>query len=167
MAYFSGSQSYALLILTSWALLVFLYDAFTRKIPNYLSLGAICIGVLVLIVTGKTITAVDAWSAVMAVLVSLLLTMPGYLTKKLGGGDVKLLLAVGILCGLDVMFFSFALASVGVVVVYVLIPKAINFFNLGYVRIYAANEELIPFGSAIMVGMVSTIGYQFWTMNAI
>ena len=113
----------AVFSLLLWSAAIFYHDIRTHIIPNSLSLGAICIALFVLVITGQTLTQQPLMSAMLGFFVALALTLPGYVFKLLGGGDVKLLCAVGLLCGLGMMLLSFALASIGTVVIFFIWTK--------------------------------------------
>jgi prepilin peptidase CpaA len=69
------------------------WDIQTRRIPNYLTLGSAALGFLYALYSGGwqalLFTAAAGW------LVGFALFMPFFLLRGLGGGDVKLLAALG------------------------------------------------------------------------
>lgn len=151
-------------ILATWALIIICYDICTRTIPNFLSIGAWLIAIPVLVLTGLSVTHQPASSALLGFGLALVLTLPGYLFKVLGGGDVKLLCAIGLLCGMNMMLTTFALASVSVVVVWMLwnkvqwlsqiLPFNINISATSVTQTKAPKQKNIPFGAALGAGLI-------------
>lgn len=138
----------AALSLLLWLAAIIYQDVSTRKIPNYLSLGGIFVAVVVILLTGATVAQQPYMSAVLGFVVALLLTLPGYSFKLLGGGDVKLLCAIGLLCGFNMMILSFVIASLGVVMIYVLGRRVLIFNKYIPVQV-RPKEKFIPFGAAL------------------
>lgn len=135
-------------ILILWALFVAYADISAKKIPNLLSLGGGIIGVCWLIVTGHTLAGQSWQSAALGLILALLLTMPGYITRTLGAGDVKLLSAIGLLCGLQIVaeVFIVAAAAAGLAALVYL-----------YWRRYTYRPQArkpIPFGAALAAGLI-------------
>lgn len=153
-------QESSILVLASWALIVICYDICTRKIPNFLSLGALFIASLVLVITGLSVTLQPVSSALIGFVLALVLTIPGYLFKVLGAGDVKLLAAIGLLCGVNMMLTTFAVAAISVVVFWLLWTKARWLSQILPLNINVAattrtpKEKNIPFGAALGAGLI-------------
>lgn len=76
-----------------------------------LSLGAWVIATLILVVQHVSLLGAPASSALLAAGLALLLTLPGYLTRRLGAGDVKYLVAIGLLTSLDTTLWCFLVAA--------------------------------------------------------
>lgn len=147
-----------------WSLLIVFYDISSRTIPNYLSLGSIVTAILVLSVTGQTVTHEPVSSAFIGLIIALLITVPAYAIKLLGGGDVKLLCGIGLLCGVNVMITSFVIASLSLFVILIILSRIylLNFIlplNIKALRLRAPKERYIPFGAAIAVGLVLALVY--------
>ena len=73
-----------------------LVDLRTRRVPNPLTLGIAVLG-LALAASGHGATSL--WAALGGCAVGLLAMLPGYLIGATGGGDVKLVAALGTLLG--------------------------------------------------------------------
>lgn len=75
-------------------LLIGLSDARDRRIPNALLLGLLSLALLSLLLFGRSVSGIEMeWPGVgLSVLAVLLLSVPGYLGRQLGAGDIKLLL---------------------------------------------------------------------------
>jgi len=85
-------------------------DLRTRRVPNGLTGAAAAIGVaMALTRTGR----VGIVGAVLGAVVGLTLMLPGYLWGATGGGDVKLLAAVGTFLGPDRVLIAFFGMAIG------------------------------------------------------
>jgi len=72
------------------------FDIGTRRIPNFITVG----GLAVALVLRLSIGGVDALvGGLLGALLAFLLTFPLFMLKGMGGGDVKLLTAVGAFLG--------------------------------------------------------------------
>jgi prepilin peptidase CpaA len=146
-------------------------DISTRRIPNWLTIPGICIGVCT---NGYLNGAEGVKSSLLGVCAGFLLLFFAYLLGGMGAGDVKLLSAVGSFLGPRLVFYSFvwmALAG-GLIAFLVLIYKKAfsqTFRNLklllsGWilrtqengVDVSLRNPSLIklPYGVAIAIGTV-------------
>lgn len=96
------------LILLAVLTLAARYDLKRRRIPNILSLGSAGAALLYLGINGHTWLGQPAWHGLLAALLALLLTVPGWVTGRLGGGDVKLLTALALCSDSRVLLLSLA-----------------------------------------------------------
>ena len=101
-------------------------------------------------------------SAVMAMVLAVLLTLPGYLLKMLGAGDVKMLAVMGLLTGTQFMLLSFVFAGLaaGLALIYCLLAQR----SFPYLNVYLARVDCqlpvptlfqsksLPFGSLMALG---------------
>lgn len=90
------------------------HDLRTRRIPNPLLISGCAAGILLN-------TAINGWHgaaySIAGLAVGLLLMLPGYLLRFTGGGDVKLLAAVGSLLGPQAIAYAFVFAVIAGAVV--------------------------------------------------
>ncbi len=152
------------MIIVAWAMLIIFYDIRSRTIPNYLSIGALLLALLVLSVTGQTVTHEPMYSAIFGLIIALLITIPAYAFKLLGGGDVKLLCGISLLCGVNVMITSFVIASLSLFVILIILSRLylLNIIlplDIKPLVQRAPKEKYIPFGAVIAVGLVLTQVY--------
>lgn len=124
-----------------------LYDWRTRKIPNFLTLGGVALG---LALHGATGGIRGAGFALLGAALCAALPLVQFARGEMGGGDVKLFAAVGALAGASVGFdaeaFTFAVA----------------FFVLWPYRLYRAgwrmaNVAPVILGPAIFVGLLLSL----------
>ncbi|EPJ93727.1 prepilin peptidase [Pseudomonas psychrophila] len=79
-----------------WFAACSIQDLLQRHISNVLTFGAAALALLYLLWTGQTWLGASAAEGGWALLVALVLTLPGYALNKLGAGDVKLLMALAL-----------------------------------------------------------------------
>ncbi|HEY8355059.1 MAG TPA: prepilin peptidase [Methylophilaceae bacterium] len=140
-------------LVVAWSLTVCLTDLKTKRIPNALTFGAMLFGIGVLLVTGQTALGADWQSALLAAGIGLMLTAPAWFAGWLGGGDVKLLLAIGLLSGWHLTLFSFIVAGLlsGVAVVLSLLLSR-------YFALAMPQKRWLPFGAALSAGLLLAMG---------
>lgn len=84
------------LVLFVWLALCAWQDAAHRRISNWLTLGGCALALVWLSIAGTTWLGARPVEAAFAAFLALLLTLPGYWLKRLGAGDVKLLLFIAL-----------------------------------------------------------------------
>lgn len=141
------------LLVVAWSLGICASDMLTRRIPNVFSLGAVAAAAAFLLATGHSVLGADWQSVLVGVVLGLLLTLPAYLAGWLGAGDVKLLLAIGLIGGGTITSISFAIGS--------LLAGAVS---VGYLMLLqyggpaAPAKKWLPFGSALSLGLLVAMG---------
>ena len=138
-------------LLIFWALVIMIQDFRIRRIPNILSLGGCAMGAGWLMATGHAMTGAGAIQVALGFSLALLLTLPGYLMRNLGAGDVKLLCAIGLLCGLQIVAETFMLAA--------LLAGLIALFYLYRSRFFGwySGSKPIPFGAALAAALIVSL----------
>lgn len=102
----------AYFLLLGWLAACALQDARQRRISNLLTLGALAAALLHLLCFGSSITGASPQAATLALGVACLLSLPGYLARQMGAGDVKMLLALGAASDVSYLLFSVIGAAV-------------------------------------------------------
>ena len=112
------SDTLPLIVVAAAAITAAVIDVRIRRVPNVLNGGIALIG-LGLAATG--LGRVGIWLALAGCLVGLSLMLPGYLIGAMGGGDVKLLAAVGTLLGPGATLRAFVASAVagGLIAIFV------------------------------------------------
>jgi len=94
------------LAITALVISAVFFDLRTRRIPNVLVVAGACLGVFLgacqLGVAGIT-------SSLLGLLAGFALFLPGYLLRMTGGGDLKLMAALGTLLGPHLTLYAFVL----------------------------------------------------------
>ena len=106
----AGAEAASALVI-AWALAIAWTDWRQRRIPNLLSLGAWGVAIAVLVLTGRSALGAEPSSALLAATGALLVTLPGYLTRRLGAGDVKFLVATGLLSSWPLTLICFTVGT--------------------------------------------------------
>jgi prepilin peptidase CpaA len=174
-------------VLISTVIVAGAFDLRYRRIPNWLNLGAVCMGLALNVVLfalhGLLLGLLGAGCA-------LLVYVPLYLVRGMGAGDVKLMAAVGAIVGpwnwLGI-FLATALLGGVVSLIYVLFRRRLRqtlsnlllvVSELARVRVPAAREERLdmrhpealrlPHGALIALGVVAflAVGSKFLTAVA-
>lgn len=165
MPVFGVSSPTAALVL-AWALVIAWSDWRHRRIPNLLSLGAWLVGLCVLALSGRSLLGAEPASALLAAVGALLVTLPGYLTKRLGAGDVKFLVAIGLLSSWPLTLICFTVgtllgAAVGLLSkqrhsLYLALPRALQRPDSRLAH-WAARQppaRHIPLGTCLSAGLI-------------
>ena len=99
-------------------------DLHTHRVPNWLTAATATLG---LTLAGFHSTGLGLAAAAAGFVVGALLMLPGHLFGGTGGGDVKLLAALGTLLGPDRIFYAFWYAAIagGVLAVAVAIRRGL------------------------------------------
>src|SRR5262245_2132815 len=84
-------------------------DLRTRRVPNWLTLGTAVCGIAL---TASQSGAAGATAAATGLVVGMLVMLPGHILGGTGGGDVKLLAAMGTLLGPHRVLFAFAYSAI-------------------------------------------------------
>ncbi len=102
------SRLFAVLL---WAATAALWDYRFRRLPNYLTLGGSGLAVGHLIVYGSSVLGASPHSAFTAGIGALIVLLPIYRLGWLGGGDVKLMSAIGFVGGFNALLTTFVISS--------------------------------------------------------
>lgn len=137
------------------------HDYLSGKIPNHLALVGFLVATAWLLLTGKSMLGEDAASSLYAFGVALAMTLPGYALRSLGGGDVKVFLALSLMVGLSGIFYMFTIAFICFVTVVLLLKRFPVLLNRVPERVAAlygpdgpAGKPLAPFIALAFVLMI-------------
>ena len=154
------SPQWLAIVLTVLLLAAAVEDAVRLRIANIVVLLVLAGAVLAAILTGPQLSL---WQNGAVFIVLLLLGTPMFAAGKLGGGDVKLLAALGLwfdLKGALWMMVAVALAG-GVLALLVLAVRSFNWSNDARKRIVLLRPGGgIPYGVAIAAGGLIAMGFQ-------
>ncbi|WP_130930878.1 A24 family peptidase [Pseudomonas sp. Sample_24] len=153
-------QSIVLLI---WLALCAAQDARQRHIANSLTLGAGAFALAYLLWSGSTWLGAPAEQGGWAALLALAFTLPGYAMRKLGGGDVKLMIALGLATDGRHVLGVFIGAGLASVVWLLLAPRVWLHFGQGlrdrllYLKPGVSKKQ--PFAPFLLVGLMLTFAW--------
>ncbi|MBH1986107.1 MAG: prepilin peptidase [Burkholderiales bacterium] len=159
-------------LIAMWSLAIAVMDLRHRRIPNALSLGSWLVGVVHLLVWQHSPLGESASSAWLAAGFALLVTLPGYVTRQLGAGDVKFLVGIGLLTSWPLTLICFAagalLGAATAVVsrnrfnMVVCLPAALR--QPGSRLMNWATQDTpkrhVPFGTCLAIGLFIGLGWQ-------
>ncbi|WP_019408762.1 prepilin peptidase [Pseudomonas psychrophila] len=111
------------LVVFMWLIACAVQDLIQRQIANSLTFGAAALALLYMLITGHTWLGASAGEGGWALLIALVLTLPGYALNKLGAGDVKLLIALALATDRQMLLGTFIGAGLGAGLWYWLAPK--------------------------------------------
>jgi len=83
-----------------------LWDAFTGKIPNWLTLGSMFLGLIVSLFLGDILTCMAG------LFIGIIIYLPFFALGYMGGGDVKLMGAIGCFAGIEGIVYTAFFASI-------------------------------------------------------
>ena len=101
-----------MLMIILWLMACAYMDAREQRVPNALTLPMMALALLQLALHQSSLSNAPASAALIAAGLALVLTLPGFILARLGGGDVKLLLALGLASSPPVVLASFIYGSV-------------------------------------------------------
>lgn len=130
-----------------WSVAVVGMDIVMLRVPNSLTFGATLLALIAFFWTGLSPLGAGGTSMLIGTTLSLVLTLPGYLTHKLGAGDVKLLLAIALLGGTAAVLTSFVVGTLIIGVVAVCWMWLGPWFGFRY-----PGGKSLPFGAALALG---------------
>lgn len=174
-------ETSCLLALIVLLLLVVIFDVNSNRIPNYLVLAIIAMGILSQVLKQGLSGLTVSFSGIILGLVCFL---PFYLKKGMGAGDVKLMAAIGSFFGakLTLLAIAYTLIFGGVFALFIVLAKgnirlmSTRFFDMAKVSLamgkliyFPAGENepseiRFPYATAITAGTFLIL-YQHYTVN--
>lgn len=94
-----------------WALMLAGSDLRYRRLPNGLTLGALAFGLLWAGWTGQIWLGGAGWTGLLGLAAAFFALLPSYAWHKLAAGDVKFMMAVGVLAGASPLLGVYLLAA--------------------------------------------------------
>ncbi|WLH36322.1 A24 family peptidase [Pseudomonas sp. FP2196] len=151
-------HSFVLLI---WLTLCAAQDARQRHIGNGLTLGFGGLALGYLLITGTTWLGAEPAQAGWAVLLALALSLPGYVLKHFGAGDVKLMTALALATDGAHLLGTFIGAALTSAIWLLVVPKLWLHMSQGLrerLRYMAPEKsKKLPFAPFVLVGTFLTL----------
>ncbi len=97
------------LVVLVWALGLAFWDGRYRRLPNLATWGAMAVGVFWIILMGRGFLGGTASAAFLGLLLGFFVLLPAYAFRLVGAGDVKFLMAIGMLGGATLVVQSYLL----------------------------------------------------------
>lgn len=142
-----------------WGLLCALQDARSRRISNGLTFGMLAVAAAVLWHSGASLTGASASAAGLACGLGLALTLPGYITGRMGAGDVKLMAALGLATGPLQVLLCFAAAAPGMLLWVLagrrLWPRLSGAVQTRLAMLDPANRQSMPYAPFFFPGLLA------------
>ncbi|MEL0027716.1 MAG: prepilin peptidase [Perlucidibaca sp.] len=126
----------------------------TRRIPNVLSLGFLLLAGVCLLAFRQALAGGSPAAGFAGMAAALLMTLPGFVLGRLGGGDVKLLAALGLATNPALVLVTFVLAT-AVLLLSALAARAGLRVSSAGADGQAANEW--PFGPCLLLGYLGAL----------
>lgn len=120
-------------------------------------------GAVVLVAWGRGVLGASVLSSLLALALALVLTLPAYARKALGGGDVKLMMAIALMGGVRVLVFTFVVAGLfgaAWLVHYFFVKRGHVVTDVASVAAKPNCNNSVrpaPFGAALGLGLLWTI----------
>lgn len=148
-------------VLLIWLTLCAAQDARQRHIGNGLTLSAGGLAAVYLLVTGQTWIGAEAAQGGWAVLLALALSLPGYILKRFGAGDVKLMTALALATNGTVLLGAFIGAALSSAVWLLLAPKLWLHMRQGFRErlryLQPKKSKKLPFAPFVLIGTILTL----------
>lgn len=100
------TPEFAALLLLAWGLICATQDIYSQKISNLLTLGMFFIALIYLLISGNTLIQSNSNQAIFGFILALGLSLPGYISGKMGAADVKMLAAIAIASNSDYVLIA-------------------------------------------------------------
>ncbi len=152
----------AISLILLWAGLCSWQDLRGQRISNRLTYPAILVALAWLLLFHHSIAGATPADAVCGGVLALAFGLPGHIRGYFGGGDVKLLAAIGIAAGASFLLYVVAVAALSLVVWVLLLPRLTAIrrplqrlapgLALGQKRLAYAPFIFIGIGVAMLIG---------------
>lgn len=150
-------------VLLTWLALCAAQDVQQRQIANGLTMGAGFIALLYMLASGMTWLGAPAEQGGWALVLALLLSLPGYATGRMDAGDVKLMATIGLASGPLHLLGSFVGAGVLGALWLLLAPRVWPYMAQGLrKRIHCLAPDLSKkplFAPFVLVGFLLTMAW--------
>ncbi len=150
-----------IVLIMIWFMACTVQDLYQRQISNLLTLGAVSLALVYLIWTGHTLLGASAAEGGWALLIVMVLTLPGYALNKFGAGDVKLLSALALATDRLMVLGTLIGAGLWVAIAWMVASKILPLLNqslkLSGTSLKSATSKKLPFAPFLLGGFILTL----------
>lgn len=153
----------SVVVLLYWACACALFDARARRIPNWLVSSGLLIALLHLLLTQTSLSGASPAAALSGLLLGLLLSAPGYGMGRMGAGDVKMLLVLGLASSHWHVLLAVGGAGIGMLLWSLLADRLWPCLPLALQRALAlfapAQRQRLPYAPFLIPGLLIALCY--------
>ena len=150
-----------IVLIMIWFMACTVQDLYQRQISNLLTLGAVSLALVYLLCTGHTLLGASAAEGGWALLIVMVLTLPGYALNKFGAGDVKLLSALALATDRLMVLGTLIGAGLWVAIAWMVASKILPLLNqslkLSGTSLKSATSKKLPFAPFLLGGFILTL----------
>ena len=150
-----------IVLIVIWFVACTAQDLYQRQISNLLTLGAVSLALVYLLCTGHTLLGASAAEGGWALLIILILTLPGYALNKFGAGDVKLLCALALATDRLMVLGTLIGAGLWVAIAWLVASKILPLLNQQLKhpdnKPNGATSKKLPFAPFLLAGFILTL----------
>lgn len=150
-----------IVLIMIWFMACTVQDLYQRQISNLLTLGAVSLALVYLIWTGHTLLGASAAEGGWALLIVMVLTLPGYALNKFGAGDVKLLSALALATDRLMVLGTLIGAGLWVAIAWMVASKILPLLNQSLkpsgTSLNSATSKKLPFAPFLLGGFILTL----------
>ncbi|MDY0205427.1 MAG: prepilin peptidase [Pseudomonas sp.] len=140
-----------------WGMICATQDMRSKKISNKLTLGLFTVALVYLLMTGHSLTQSTTEQAIMGLVFAIALSLPGYITGKMGAADVKMLCAIGLATQGHYVLICVIGAAVSLVIWSLLKPlwlKLPKIVHKTFPLMNPATGKPLPYAPFLFIGMI-------------
>ncbi len=148
------AQDLVLAALAIWAVAVAVFDWRQRRVPNLALLAVLAPAIVVLVWRGRGLLGMPPAESLYGLLIGFGLTLPGYLLRKLGAGDVKFAAVLGLIQGGSAVLLTLLMSG--------LLLGAMSLLVVSWFGLRAARDLRMPAAVALSGGFLLALGWSRW-----
>ncbi len=152
----SAGLQWAVVVPLLWALWIAIADFSHKRIPNLLLLAALIPSLIWLLWKGQSPLGANWFDAATGLFAGFFLTLPGYISARLGAGDVKLAAVLGLMQGLHGLLFTLLLGA--------LLLGAASLIVIYRLGREDARTQTLPAGAALCGAFALNLSALPWLM---
>src|SRR5690554_1729448 len=148
-------------LLLCWLALCSLIDIRTRKIPNWLIAPVFLYSIFYLVMHQHSLLGYHWLDSIIALLLALLLTIPGYAKNQFGVGDVKLLMSLALASSTLTILYTIAGTALSLIVWTIsqtlLKQRQANITSTALQKTILKNDSKLPYAPFVFLGFLASL----------